>query len=443
MNPYSVTRLVGGITLGQNGSLRSNMYDARDSKRFYDNAGADGGSIVQDQLDFTSIGNPTVTNIITWSNKDRWGRTPYSFQDFAFCKWWNIIPNNRLITLRKYAVPTYDNLNFPNMYTEDQGNNPSNVYVAPIATVVTYFGGESANKLNDFMKFVTGTKWKDINADIHKVSGEQGSNPRAVIDDMFTKGGFGGVGSASNIVNSFLGKTGGLTAKAFSFAKFTGLLEPGGYEGHNQAAFDKLTSANIDPMDSLYSNKIIGPVNRISSVKARDAGLEFSQSFNLVCEYVARPIGGVNTKAAMLDILANCLEVASADAVFWGGGYRFEIHPSLYPFKRDDISGTIMDRLYAGKIFGDDGAIKELMGGVREFGKNIGSADWSNVTSMLGNLIGDTLGAIGNMMQSVASSLFGENSKLAQWMNFEGADKNAITEKLKSYGENLNSMWKD
>jgi hypothetical protein len=55
MNPYSVTRLVGGITLGQNGSLRSNMYDVRDNKRFYDNAGADGGSIVQDQLDFTSI----------------------------------------------------------------------------------------------------------------------------------------------------------------------------------------------------------------------------------------------------------------------------------------------------------------------------------------------------------------------------------------------------
>lgn len=171
MNPYSVTRLVGGITLSQDGSMKTNMYDVRDSKRFYDNAGSSGGSIIQDELDFTSIGNPTVTNIITWSNKDAWGRTPYSFQDFAFCKWWNIIPNNRLITLRKYAVPTYDNLNFPNMYSED-GASASDVKVAPIATVVTYFGGDSANKLNDFMKFVTGTKWKDINADIHKVSGE-------------------------------------------------------------------------------------------------------------------------------------------------------------------------------------------------------------------------------------------------------------------------------
>jgi hypothetical protein len=44
--------------------------------------------------------------------------------------------------------------------------------VAPIATVVAYFGGDSPNKLNDFIKFVTGTKWKDVNADIFKVEGD-------------------------------------------------------------------------------------------------------------------------------------------------------------------------------------------------------------------------------------------------------------------------------
>ena len=114
MNPYCVTRLVGGLT-GIANDWHSHMYDVRDRKRFYDNAGFGGGSIVETDDDFVSITNPTTTNIITWSNKDRWGRTPYSFQDFVFCKWWNIIPNNRLITLRKYAVPTYDNLNFPGM----------------------------------------------------------------------------------------------------------------------------------------------------------------------------------------------------------------------------------------------------------------------------------------------------------------------------------------
>jgi hypothetical protein len=118
MSPYCVTRLVGGLT-GQRNNFTTHMYDVRDQKRFYDHAGFGNGNIIETSDDFVSITNPTTTNIITWSNKDRWGRTPYSFQDFAFCKWWNIIPNNRLITLRKYAVPTYDNLNFPNMYTED------------------------------------------------------------------------------------------------------------------------------------------------------------------------------------------------------------------------------------------------------------------------------------------------------------------------------------
>lgn len=55
------------------------------------------------------------------------------------------------------------------------------------------------------------------------------------------------------------------------------------------------------------------------------------------------------------------MEMASAEAVFWGGGYRFNIKPHLYPFKRDDKSGKIMDQLYAGKIFGTDGAIQTAM----------------------------------------------------------------------------------
>ena len=385
-----------------------------------------------------------MTNIITWSNKDRWGRTPYSFQDFAFCKWWNIIPNNRLITFRKYAVPTYDNLNFTTMYQED-GVTPQDNIVAPIATVVTYFGGDSPNKLNDFMKFVTGTKWKDIQSDLYKVEGDQGSNPRAVIDQMFEKdGSFAGVGSRSQIISKFLGKTGGISSSYFSFAKFTGLLRPDGYQGNSQAAFEKLSQANMDPMDSIYANKIIGPVNRVQSVKARDAGIEFSQSFNLVCEYVARPIGGVNVKAAMLDILSNCMEMASAEAVFWGGGYRFNIKPHMYPFKRN-ASGKIMDALYAGKIFGQQGAIQTAMEGFREFGKNIGDADWANVTKSLGTFVGDTLGAIGGMLQSVASTLFGESSKLAELAGGLGnqGDDNKVKGAINAYKENLNKMWKD
>lgn len=390
-----------------------------------------------------------MTNIIAWSNKDKWGRTPYSFQDFVFCKYWNIIPNNRLITFRKYGVPTFDNLNFPNMVTE--AGEPSDVKCAPIATVVTYFGGESPNKLGDFLKFATGTLWEEITADVHKVSGDTGDNPHAVIDRMNEKGGFNGVGSASEIVNRYLGKAGGLTGQYFSFAKFTGMLSPDGFTGHGQQAFDRLTSANVDPTESLFMNRIIGPVNRIQSVQKRKAGIEFNQQFTLICQYVARPIGGVNTKAALLDILANCMEIASPEAVFWGGGYRFMIHPRVYPFKNTNTKNNIMDALYAGKIFGNDGAIANALSGLKAFGTDSGSGEfkWSNVTANLGNILGQTMGAIGGMLQSISSTLFGESSKLSSWLK-SGTDALSSEEqqaagesKLNNLFGNLNKMWKD
>jgi hypothetical protein len=46
INPYCVTRLVGGLTADASSNMRSNMYDIRDQKRFYDNAGASGSAIV-------------------------------------------------------------------------------------------------------------------------------------------------------------------------------------------------------------------------------------------------------------------------------------------------------------------------------------------------------------------------------------------------------------
>ena len=106
VNPYTLTKLCGGLTTnGQDDSLQveNHLYDVRDKRRFYDRS-------VEVDDDVLSISNPTTTNIITYSNRDPWGRTPYYFQDFVFCKYWNIIPNNRLITLRKYHAPVYDNL---------------------------------------------------------------------------------------------------------------------------------------------------------------------------------------------------------------------------------------------------------------------------------------------------------------------------------------------
>lgn len=444
INPYTITKLAGGIVGIGGNTFENHMYDIRDSRRFYDITTNESESKAAGKQDFKTITNPTTSNIIMWSNKDKWGRTPYSFQDFVFCKYWNIIPNNRLITLRKYHAPTYDNLKFSNMHD-------TNVAFSPQATVLTYFGDDTGNTLSGLMSFSAGVKWRELTSDLNNVTGDTGSDPRAVIDNMFTQGGFGGVTGEASIIQQALGKAGSLSGKFLSFGKFTGLLSPGGYDGaKDQEVFDKVTGANIDPTEQLYSNKIIGPVNRVNSTMAREAGITFEQTLNVVCEYVARPIGGINSKAAILDILNNCLEIAAVDALWWGGGYRFMIHPRMYPFKREKMSNTFMEDLYQGRIFGANGALAHLVQGVKEFGTSEkgGSFEWSNVTSKLGEFIGESLGALGGLLQSISSTLFGSSSSLTQFLG-KTTDMVSSKEqqdegksKLNTLFGNLNDMWR-
>ena len=450
VNPYTLTKLCGGLTVGATANnsteiIENRLYDVRNQKRFYDRA-------VLDSDDFTSVSNPTTTNIIMWSNRDPWGRTPYSFQDFVFCKYWNIIPNNRLITLRKYHAPVYDNLQFPDMFMENSMTVNSNVAFAPIATVLTYFGEQTGNTISSLMSFTTGTNWEDKKSDIWEPTGDTGTNGRAKIDEMFTNGD-GFLGAESSQLKDLFGKANWLTGKMFSFGKFIGLLDKDGYNlGADQKTFEVLNQANIDPQDQLYSNRILGPVNRIDTTKARKEGLIFNHKMTITCEYVARPIGGLDTKAVMLDILSNAMEIASADAAFWGGGYKWMIHPQLYPFKNTKFKNSVMDKLYSGKIFGKDGALAQTVEGVRSLGTKDGdpngSFEWSNVTAKIGDFIGESIGAIGGLLSSVSSAIFGGDSSLT---NIIDTATNALTgeerakagkEKLGNLLGNVNKMWK-
>ena len=155
-------------------------------------------------------------------------------------------------------------------------------------------------------------------------------------------------------------------------------------------------------------------------------------------------------KAVMLDILSNCMEMASPEAVFWGGGYKFMIHPHMYPFKNTALKNNVMASLYAGKIFGKDGAISNMLSGLKTFATDTnGNFDWSSIAGRIGDILGQTVGAVGSMLQSVSSTLFGEQSTLSQWFgdvtkNVAGEDNaEAGKKKVQAFANNLNKMWKD
>ena len=101
INTYAVTRLYGS----KGGNY---LINRRNERKWYEIDQASDG-------DLAFSLNPTTSSIISWGNGDPYGRTPYHFSDFVYCKYWNIVPNNRMITLRRYAAPIVDNLKFPGM----------------------------------------------------------------------------------------------------------------------------------------------------------------------------------------------------------------------------------------------------------------------------------------------------------------------------------------
>jgi len=339
VNTYSVTKLYGS----HGGEY---LVDRKGERKWYEIDGTN-----DDIINYSK--NPTTTSIINWGEGDPYGRTPYQFTDFVFAKYWNKIPNNRLITLRRYPAPIIDNLKFPGMdgfvdpgsQSPDNKNDPDNkssyanepgektgvkqggspeggsgkrIMFPPMATAVTYFGGDTGNSLKDMLKFTTGLKWDEVTAKVFDVTAQQVPTNEDGPGGMLYKG-------LTDLAKTVNIATGNFDDKLIMNG---GLLPPDPYT------------------DGPYTNRIIGPVNVIDSVKKRARGLEFSNNINLSFEYVARPIGGVNTKAALLDIISNFMIISSASAMFWGGQHRFMSAPAKYPFMGGNKG---MQEWYSGK----------------------------------------------------------------------------------------------
>ena len=463
MNYYALTTLIGGLDgiqmKGIDGyKVKENyMYDVRDQRRFYgltitDHTVTDSSGVPHKEQEALSVSCPSISNIIRWSNADKWGRTPYQYQDFVYSKWFGLIPNNRLLTLRRYHAPVADNIQFdgmekPHGAENARGFTATGAFV-PRCTVVTYIGDETGNKFSELLKFSSGIAWKDAESKIWDVTGDEGDDPQGKIDEMFEGGGFGNAECGAlvgKVIN--LGST--LTAKTLSLTKFTGMMNGSINTGMSQGAFDNLSKANKDPYaDDTFENRIIGPMNRINTVKRRDEKITFEQSFTIKCTYKARAIGGINPKAAMLDILANCMEMVSADALFWGGGHRFNIRPKLYPYHDGGMRDSFMKKLFDGKLFGSGGVIDSALSGLKSFATGGGKSIWENLTSAFSEFWGNAMGALGSVLGSITGSLFGENTGGALSNFFDGlSDNKAATEKGKTMmtnlGNNLNKMWKN
>ena len=116
------------------------------------------------------INNPTASQIIEWAANDAdrktantLGPTPYQWNDFLWCKWYGRIPNNRLLTLRRYPIPVEDNLLIAS----------EKMPLVPIAQAVTWWGGETDNSLDNILGLTYGFNWTEKTAEVTDANGNE------------------------------------------------------------------------------------------------------------------------------------------------------------------------------------------------------------------------------------------------------------------------------
>lgn len=411
IHPYALVKLAGSY--GSKETLEKRLtYDMYNSRKYYEIDG-----------DPTFSGNysksPTTTTLIRWGSESKKGTTPYSFQDFAFCKWWNKIENNRLITLRRYAMPVTDNIEFPDYDVSENGDSGDNttfkssdgtVYkgsdskspFVPLATAVTYFGEGTGNSLSTILSFSAKYNWKSI--------GEENKTPI----DISTTQSDAGMGLVSN---DFMG--GAVTSGLGTIAKTFGFLGEVANSGKSMNLEGSPGSAPPDPYkNGPYENRILGPVNVITKTWRRERGLEFTQDgLSITFEYVARPIAGVNNKAVILDLLSNMLILTYSSGSWFGGMWRYRAsgNPALYPFKYGDA----MNKMYKGQLFGKNGAVASLTSEVFKDGGNLLTTFLPDAVSAVSSFFNGAMNSIKSLFTKDANQKAeSEDAARSSWDTF-------------------------
>lgn len=345
--------------------------------------------------------NPTYKNIISYYSSDEmdpYGLARYKMQDFIYLKYYNQIPNNQMITLRRYTRPCEDHMFGLDMSAVDVNrmNGYYDDYFA-LATAVTYMGERTGNKLSDILKFDYGANWENREGKTESIQNPDGGlaaqmKQRAGISDDLLRGeaGIGGSNSA--------------TAQAKSLWMLSAMAKGKGMGVNDVFAAQHRYEGNT--FNARYGEQLYGDVNVVNQVKIRSRGLTFSNNFSLVFEYSLKSLKCVNPRIAMLDILSNFLILTGNYGTFWGGETIFYGNRNIAPqygdpkLLRDGKFGAYISSLAGDvkegfkkiaqmdSINGPEDFFKGLWNGI----KNIGSGF---LQGLVGNLLGGSIGIAG------------------------------------------------
>lgn len=254
------------------------------------------------------------------------GASIFRAEDFLYAAKYGIVPNNRMITLRRFPYPVFDDI-FSDYQTEPD-----------VARLITY-SDQEVNKISELMSFTFGMRWKDLKSNI-----EEGR----------MLGGNDGIGGWMRNVLRYVDP------------KF------------GKESLDARVQMNYDPLYD--ANKTYGPVDSIDEMYIRGVGLNFDQSITLSFEYQMKSINGVNQKTAFLDLLSHIFLVTTNDAKFWGGA-RYWVGPKptkymdnlkfMSPKNYDDFlnGATVQFKSFLGSVTGPGGA-KNILSSLKNLADN-------------------------------------------------------------------------
>jgi hypothetical protein len=258
-----------------------------------------------------TMSNPSADNIIKWSSLASSatvvGYQPYAWTDFAYCKYYGKIPNNRLITLRRYPFPVADVL-------KASAQSP----IVPMAQAVTWFGGETGNKLSGIGNWVWDMPWEELEVKLQDIEGNE-----VLFDDLkgIIEGVGGKFGTGLSKVLEAVYQTAALSNNSDTAAEISGM------DAKMQTYIRNLYNADKGP----YWNRIYGPVNVIHKSSRRSRGIQTSWGTNFVIKfhYQFRSFSGMSPKMAALDLMSNFMALTHNDAQFLGQLSRYFPKPGL------------------------------------------------------------------------------------------------------------------
>ena len=267
----------------------------------------------------------TIKELVSASKEGMFGRSVYSYSDFMYCRHLGIMPNNHLITLRRFPVPVSDSMQ-PTGTGKSRLKEGKLDSVAPISTMVTWLG-VSGNEIKNILKYDFKMAFSEANAqwqDIDKIGGGDSgllNGMEAVMNPNMRKSFMSG--TEVPVLNQFMGKF------------FPVANGPYPYQG--------------DWRDS-GAGKVYGPIDRVKKNYQRsEEGLDWNMKFDLVFEYELKAYNGINPKQAMLDLIANILSTCYVTGGFWAGGYKgggmrqSQAFSQLNVFKRHGTFTGFMD----------------------------------------------------------------------------------------------------